>query len=419
MKALVFATEDAPGAGALDLAGRPLLVRQLQWLRDLGIEEVAIEIVDGPHADACAALVLGSDPLTARCTVIPTARAIGAAALAERAGLAPDELFLALPGPVVAQATLTLPDACCSVELEAPPFALDERRIVLAFRTLSEVASESEPHPGWAVYVPDATSAHTLSCAAVAGQAEGLLIHGAEVRPGIWYARGARVAEDATLVPPVVIGPEARVFARARLGPNVIVGRRAVVEREAVLSEVSVAPATLVGEGARVRQAHVDASGFTSFADGVRTEVRDPLLVTSTALGNTSLAARGLAVLWLLIWMLPWCAAAALTLLFGRRPVRGQCWREQRLLEGTTGLGWVDVAPRLLDVALGRRDLVGVPPPVLDLHPDGPAGMRPGALNVSAALGSGHVLPSMLAWYRLNKSPGVDTALLCDALRRR
>jgi hypothetical protein len=419
VKAIIYEVGSAPASGALDLAGRALLVRQLQWLRTLGIEEVGVEIVDGPLALDCAELVLGQDPLCARCTAIPSRAPLGVEELARRLDFASDELFLALPANVVVEAELELPTVATNISLGPPPFAPEERAIAIAFRTLRELAGEAEPRSGWAIAVEHAAAAHTLSCAAIAGHAEGLLVHAAQVKPGIWYARGARVAEDATLLAPVLVGPDARVFARSRLGPNVVVGRQAIVEREAVLSEVSIAPCTLVGEDARVRQAYVDASGFTSFVDGTRTEIRDPLLLSTLAPASGSVGARFLAGLLVLALLLPWSAVGAVARLLGRQPLTTRPFRASVLLEGTLQIALLDVVPPLCDVLLGRRDLVGVSERALAAAPGWNERARPGAIDVGAALtgGSAEMERCMVPWYLRNKRFALDRQLVLRSLR--
>src|SRR4051812_32633297 len=108
MRALIHESPGAEGAGALDVAGRSLIVRQLQFLRDAGIEDVVVEVCEGVHAVELARYLLGDDPLVARTLVIPSARPIGIEELARRAGCDPHEAFLALPAQLALHAKLTL-----------------------------------------------------------------------------------------------------------------------------------------------------------------------------------------------------------------------------------------------------------------------------------------------------------------------
>lgn len=420
MRALIYEAPDAPGAGALEIAGQPLLVRQLQWLRGIGIEDVFVEVAAGQRDDR-AALLLGADPLVSRCVALPTPYPLGVEALADRAGLDEEELFLALPADVLVHASFTLPDSGRSYPLRPPPFAPEASPITLAFRTRAgEVESESEPHPGWALRIAAESDAHALTSAVLAQQGEGVLMHAAEVRPSIWLARGARVSEDATLVPPILLGPDARVFAKARVGPNVIVGRAAVIERDAVLSDVSIAAETLVGEGARIRQAHVEPTGFTSFVDGTRTEVDDPLLLASARIRPASLGPRsaGLALLTLLglLWVIPALARA----LLGKSSVKTLRFQRTTLHVGKLGIPLLDLVPALYDVVYGTRDLVGVADPALLASAASDTPLRVGAIDISRALAPAatpSTLRAMWRWYLKNKCRSLDRALLFGGSR--
>jgi hypothetical protein len=241
------------------------------------------------------------------------------------------------------------------------------------------------------------------------------------VRTGIWLARGARVAEDAILLPPTLIGPDARVFGKARIGPNVVVGQSAVIEREAVLSEVTVAPGTLVGEASRVRQAQVDARGITSLADHARTELNDPLQLTSVVEPGAALGSRVLALGLGALLLVPWLIGFLFAVARQRRVVRSLPWRGDVLHVGDLGVGVLDLLPALVDVVLGSRDLLGVAlPSALEVEGDraeGPA--RVGALDLSGALAPHASLSTLLwmwRWYLQNKTPRLDRRLAWQAL---
>jgi hypothetical protein len=423
-RALIFELPGAVGAGALDIAGQPLLIRQLQWLRDQGIEDVVVEVTVGHAAAERAGWLLGTDPLTLRCQVIPSRSALGALGLAEHAGLASDELFLALPADSLICGPWQAPEVARVVRYPAPAFAPQAPTPLLEVRSRNQVApsDETPATEGWALAIRDLGAAHALSCAVLAGEVGDVLVHAAELRPGIWLARGARVAEDAMLVAPVLVGPRARVLAKAQLGPNVIIGADAVIERDAVLVEVGVRADTLVGEGAHIRNARVDARGITSFAESARTDVDDPLQLASAIDRASPLTVRWLALCGVLALGIPWLLAFSITVVRGRRVVRQLPWRGRSLHLGTIGLAMLDLVPALVDVLRGRRDLLGVAQPraleVEGARSDGPA--RAGALDVSGALAPGASMSTLLwmwRWYLLNKGFALDRRLFWSALR--
>lgn len=422
-QALIYELPGTVGAGGLDVAGEPLLVRQLQWLRDQGIEDVVVEVANGNGADRRAALLLGDDPLGARCTVVPTRSPLGPLALAERAALEPEASFLALPADTLLQGAFALGEQPRSLRFPPPPFAPQASRPLLEVRSRN-TPPRGEPveQPGWSLSLHDVGAAHALSCAVLAGQVTEILVHAAETRPGVWLARGARVAEDAQLQPPVLIGRNARVLGDARLGPNVIVGAHAVIERGAELVETSVCADTFVGEGARVTNAQLDAQGIVSFADQLRTEVDDPLQLTRVIDRSAAWSVRGLALLAACLLVAPWLLGFIVTAARGRRVVRAIPWRGHTLHAGTIGVALLDLLPALYDVIRGRRDLLGVAAPsaleVEGRRADGPA--RAGALDVSSALApaaSTSTLLWMWRWYLLNKGFSLDRRLLWPALR--
>ena len=417
MKALIYERAECVGVGLLDVAGRPLLVRQLQWLRSLGIEEVVVELAVGAGSAERATLLLGTDPLSTGCLVLPTRAALGASALSARAGLLDDELFLALPADTLVSGPLALPGQCTRYAVAAPAFAAQLPAIEIAIASRSAQASEpTAALEGWALRIGAPTSAHALSCAVLAGQVAGVVVHAAELRPGIWLARGARVSEDATLLPPVLIGPEARVFARARVGPNVVLGKGALIERDVVLSETVVAPDTLIGEGMRVRQAQVDERGITSLPEHTRTDVRDSLQLASTRGSGPLFTSRLAALLLALVLLAPWTLCWAIAGLSRKRVVQRLSWHGRALHVGTLGLGVLDLLPALLDVMSGRRDLVGVALPApLALEGARSEGLlRAGAIDISRALApaaSTSTLLWMWRWYLQNKSASLDWQL--------
>lgn len=209
--------------------------------------------------------------------------------------------------------------------------------------------------------------------------AEGFVLPGFEVVPGVRISRGSRFSLAAVEQPPVLVGAQARVSDRARLGPAVAIGPRCLVDDDCTLVRCVVLPRTYVGRLLAGDGLILDGQLVLDVASGAIAAIDDDLLLADLdrpVLGGRlrraaeRLAAGGLAVLlspWLLVAGL---AAGSLRRRFG--PVFGERVRltvggepEHVLVEAgefTTPrlllrrLGW------LLDAAAGRIGLVGNPP---------------------------------------------------------
>jgi hypothetical protein len=417
MRALLFEKDDRIGVGGFDVAGRCLLVRQLQVLRDLGIEDVVVEVCEGPRALERATFLLGDDPLVSRVTLVPSGAPLGVAELARRGGLRDDEPYLALPGDTLFRATLDLERVPARYELAHPP-GTDLPDAELTVETLVERASVSpQTLEGWGVRVPTESAAHQLGCAALSGNAHGIMIHATELRPGVWCARGARLADDAVVHAPVLLGVDTLVMNRAQLGPRVVLGDRVVVERNAMLSDAAVAEGTLIGESTQFKRVRADARGTTGLDDGVRTEIGDPLVLSPRNERSAPLAPRAFACLLLLMLGLPWAIAVLARKIAGKQSVAHVHTSSGTLRVGVTDSAWLDVVPCLVDVVTGLRDLVGINDRravEIALSRGASPSLRAGAIDISrelAPLGSASTLLRMWRWYAAHKSARLDLAL--------
>jgi hypothetical protein len=417
VRALIYEREDRIGAGGFDVAGRPLLIRQLQALRDLGIEEVVVEVTEGPRAPERASWLLGDDPLVFKVTVLPSAAPLGVAELARRAGLDADTPFVALPADTLFHAQLDLGVVPARYEL-APPRGTDLGEAEVAIESLARRATTSaRALSGWGARVSSEGAAHQLGCAALSGSATGIMIHAAEVSPGVWASRGAHIAEDATVHAPVLLGVDALVLSHARVGPRVVIGDRAVIEREATVSDAVVAPNTLVGESTQLKHVRADARGTTQLVDGARHDVADPLVLGARG-GDVALGSRLGAALLLVLLALPWLCVALARKLAGKPSASVLRLGVSSLRQGEIGVAWLDVVPCLLDVLTARRHLVGVNDRkalTVALTRPGSGSLRPGALDISRALAPGANVSTLLRmwrWYTLHKSAQLDRRLL-------
>jgi hypothetical protein len=167
--------------------------------------------------------------------------------------------------------------------------------------------------PGWSARVRSLADAMTLGAAALDGRLSGrpadpswaIHVHAAEISPGIWVSRGARIEPGAELVAPALIGAGALVCAGARVGPRVCVGDRAVVESGTVLSDALVSAGTIVGEGLALAHVVVGPRGLLEPTTGERCEVSDPLVLAERdPRSSAGLPARALALV-LLVALVP------------------------------------------------------------------------------------------------------------------
>ncbi len=421
LRAIIYEVSSNIGVGALDIAGRPLLVRQLQFLRDCGIEDVVVEVCDGRAAVARAAALLGTDPLTSRVQLIPSESPLSAPELARRAGIPSDELFIALPADLALHGKIDLQLTAPTRYLLSAPEGIDEPSVSSLELRTAEASAAHAPilaSEGWAMHTPNHERAHALSCAALAGRAPGLLIHASELQKGVWVARGARVSPDAQVVGPVLIGPDARIFAGAQIGPCVVIGQGCVVERDAHVSQASVAAHTIVGEGMYLRDAHASAHGITSFADGNHMPVTDPLLLSPRLQGaGTAPSSRLLALLLLVLLATPWLLSLSLRKLLSAFSAQDSALTDSGTPSASaTERGIVSLLPALFEVVMGQRDLVGINDPrVFAVAPqEGLEPLRRGAFDVSAALAPGASVPTLLRmwrWYQAHKSATLDREL--------
>ena len=78
-----------------------------------------------------------------------------------------------------------------------------------------------------------------------------------EVREGVWVDDAARVHEDATLRPPVVVGPDCEIAPGAVVGPDVSLGRNVTVGANATVERAVLDSDTRVDAGSTLQDAVV------------------------------------------------------------------------------------------------------------------------------------------------------------------
>ncbi|HYI01095.1 hypothetical protein [Hyalangium sp.] len=289
MLAVIHRSTPPSGAGALALAGPPVVIRQLQWLHNLGSERVAIELGQDELGAQVRRLVSEQKVLSRGVVFVPAITPLSPRALGQAAGFPTEARWLALSESVVGNADLTrlfqrksVPGALVG-RLDPPktggPFSPAEVHLTSPIEGPVTV----ESLPGWGTLVDTPGTALQLACEALLGRLA-LLIHAAETWPGVWVARGGRIDDGAELSPPVLIGAGARVYSGARVGPGALIGARALIEPRACIEQAIVENETIVGEGLVVREHIATPWGLIPLKAGAdMLPLRDPLLVARRA----------------------------------------------------------------------------------------------------------------------------------------
>jgi hypothetical protein len=381
------------GAALFPLAGRPLIVRQLQWLRDLGVERIAVEIGADEEGLEVGEWLAERDAVGVGVQLVLAGRRLDPRGLARRAGFPADEPLLVVPGDVLgggAALDELLARAGARggrLRMQVPAGAAARLRggellVLPASDEIEELTGARAP--GWAVRLRSPADALALGVLALSASTRGerprgMPLHAAEHAPGIWVGRGAQIDPGARLIAPVLIGAEAVIRAAAEVGPNAFVGERAVVDQGTTLANGIMLDGVIAGEGLDLRGLSVAHRELVDLRTGARFEVDDTLILASRARGRgTSLPSRVIALA-LLLTLLPCVALGALVLGLagrrGRRPPLAALIRE------------------IIEVSTGARGLIGLGP-LTGARPEGVplalwrASQRaaPGVIHVDRAL---------------------------------
>ncbi len=449
MLGIIYRTGDDRGFGSLPIAGKPLAVRQLQYLRALGVTRVALEHPSSLTGDELAAWLV-DEALTAGLELVSSHAPLGATEVARRAHFPANERFIALPSNALFDADVK--DAASAVVEGRPirlraaaPLALAKANgafiDIAAQRTDLDAANlEAVACGGWGVTLESGRDALMLGAAALDGtlsrNAEGLVwpvqIHASERTPGIWVARGASIAADATLVAPVLVGANVIVRSRAKVGPCAILGDGSVIEARAHIERAIVLADTVVGEGMKI----VDIAAGPGAIEDLDTDSRfdvedDAMLAPRQAPYRAAFVSRLIAMV-MVVASLPLASLFALLEVARGRAIahvtrRRIGKRAVELLAPTTSSLLLSHWLLLLDVARGRRALVGVHDDPFQLAAYASRALvadasraLPGAFSIERALSLPKSSPESrlhgFAWYGVAKSFRTDIALLWRAL---
>ena len=278
MRAMILRHHADPSIAMLPVAGRPLLARQLEWLRGQGVEHIVLEVgVTTTDQDVLA--WLATEPALSADVVAVSGRApLTPHALAERAGwdgatgvIVPGDVLACADVPTLLASAnhtimvvhLTTPDGLLQGGLGV--FGVDRSGVSLIAH-------------GWSCRLRHRADALLVSSHILAGRLAGVEVPARKAMEGVWLARGARIEAGARVLGPVLVGPGALIRAGACVGPNVLVGAGAVIERDAVVQGAIVEPEVLVGEGFVANGVQVEPASLRNLRTGELVRlVDDPL----------------------------------------------------------------------------------------------------------------------------------------------
>jgi hypothetical protein len=294
MLAAILRSTSPRSPGVLPLAGPPLVIRQLQWLRGFGCEKVAIELSTDDRGEEVRRLVAAQHAMARSVVFVRTAEPLAPRLLVGQAGFPANLPFLALSESVIGNADLRRlygrdPGRGARVGRLVPPKSGGPFRPAgVSLFSPVEGPAIVERLPGWGTVIDTPGAALRLAREALLGAlppmeglpAPSLLIHAAEQAPGVWVARGGRIQKGAVVFPPVLVEADARVCSGARIGPGAIIGVRAIIESGAIIEHALVESDTVVGEGLAVRETVATPNGLSPLDDDAPVlSLRDPLLL--------------------------------------------------------------------------------------------------------------------------------------------
>lgn len=388
---------DEASSAHWDVAGTPLLVRQLEWLFENGCKRVVVErCANDPHWDEVE-LALESHAAAVIVERVLTAAPLGPMELSRRAGLG-DDKFIALSSRTLASSDLRAIfalDAGTKAMLAPPPGyeALYEADVLVLSKARPRIESAVSVD-GWGVVFSCEQEAHEFGCAVLDKRVHGVVVHGAELTPGVWSTRGAVIEDGAIVRGPVFVGAAARVCAGAVVGPNAVIGARSVIEPAAIVREALVRAETIIGEGVMIERCAATGEVIEDWRTGATASLGDELLLSKRTSAVGSLVPRMLALVATVI-----LAPIAVLTRAGRALLR-ELWQValgQRCWIGSTVAIAEDESARNASEGLLRA-----------------AERAPrGVISIDRALWlQGEDRLRMLAWYAREKSVSVDASLL-------
>ncbi|NRA35001.1 MAG: hypothetical protein HRU17_16865 [Polyangiaceae bacterium] len=430
MRAAIYQLGSGERPALLGVAGRPVIARQLQWLRDCGVVEVAVEIC----ADAeCLSLArwLESRALGLAVKFVLTNVPIGPEQLMDRAGWR-GERVLTIGADcvlgIVPKEILTLANGPVRVSPWVEPVGGVLTASAYVYDESSGEAGSDVVTSGWGASIRNALSAHQLGRVVLSGALIGWLpnawrmpIHAAETSPGVWVAASAVVAEGAELVSPVFVGPDCYVAADATVGPGVVLEERSVVQARCDVRDCVLLARTILAPAQRVWGFVLGADSLTRLRPAAACRTPPELLVGIRSESRLRFRLAGRIAAVCMVALLAWLAMpiALAEALRGRAVWRRRSPVYLPLLASKVGL--LALSGRLCGVIAGDRSLVGLRHRFRDSAVSdalqSQAALAPlGALWIDRGLVDSAATAVErardLAWYATFKSVAVDFGLL-------
>jgi len=357
--AVIHEIESNSTHGLIPIAGRPLVARQIQWLRSARCQGIAVQIGLSAESVALGQWLAHGDAIGTNVRLVLSGKELSPREIARRAGFPDEGTLLAIPADVLCGGDIEALRAYArphgSIVAMPAPSALADVFDGSAIRVFGPAPSESTHGEAWAVRVRSLADAFTIGVAALEGRLErraenGILLHASERERGIWVGRGVQIDPSAQLVPPVLLGANSVVCAGARVGPRVFLGERSVVERRTQVANALVAPATIIGAELDLAGVALDARGTQDLFTGEHATIDETLLLARRDKQHRgNYFGRSLAAILLLLLAPIWILAQILNTCSN--------WRSERLSAFLHEDGfWVAI----MQTFRGQRSFVGL-----------------------------------------------------------
>lgn len=380
MYAVIHEIDSTSTHGLVPIAGRPLVARQIQWLRSVRCQGIAVHIGSSAESIALGQWLARGDAVGTNVRLVMSGKTLSPREIARRAGFPDHAPLVAIPADVLCGGDIEAIYAHAGPEetlvaLPAPA-ALADVFGGSAVRVMGPpITPISTARQAWAIRVRSLTDAFVIGVAVLDGRIEhrsenGVLLHAAERERGVWISRGAYVDPSAKLIAPVLLGADTVVRAGACVGPRAFLGDRSVVAARTRLSDSLVAPGTIIGEDLDLCGIAIDARGTQDLFTGEHVTIDETLLLAPRDKRNRGnwfgrCLALALVVLFTPIWFVIFAKSATTRRDFARRHQQSgntllslllQVVRNERAFIGLSD--WTEEIPKDVSPALYWKSLL-------------------------------------------------------------